>query len=221
VTRQKPLSPEPKFVRGKGARRRKKRYLLLCEGKKTEQDYLKDVRRTLKNGLVEIVVDKKAGVSPRRLLDLAIKRKQEAERNARREGDPNARYDMVWCVFDTDDHREIPEVRRLAPAYGIRLAISNPCFELWVLLHYQHQRAYLNPKQAAAALKKHIADYDKGLDCSLFRAESGTAVERAKELARLAEENGDPFGNPTTAVWEIVAELETQSGSRYSTGLPK
>jgi hypothetical protein len=50
--------------------------------------------------------------------------------------------DEVWCVFDVDEHPKLAEARDQANANGIQLAVSNPCFELWLLLHFQEHRAH-------------------------------------------------------------------------------
>ena len=63
--------------------------------------------------------------------------KKKAQDAARREDDENLAYDAVWCVFDVDEHPQIADARQMARANGIELAISNPCFELWLLLHFR------------------------------------------------------------------------------------
>ena len=71
------------------------------------------------------------GGEPKALVQRAVEKKKDAERLARSQKDSNLRYDQVWCVFDIDEHRLIPEAKQQAVANGIELAISNPCFELW------------------------------------------------------------------------------------------
>ena len=48
--------------------------------------------------------------------------------------------DECWCVFDVEwpkNHPHLFEAKRLAYAKGVSLAISNPCFELWLILHHE------------------------------------------------------------------------------------
>lgn len=49
-----------------------------------------------------------------------------------------AELDLLWLVFDIDTWREamLSDVARQAAQKSYRLGISNPCFELWLLLHY-------------------------------------------------------------------------------------
>jgi hypothetical protein len=112
------------------------RILILCEGKVTEPSYFRDFQHQEKNRLVDVVIDDEGGV-PKTLVERAVARRKEAEREARLQKDKYLRYDEVWCVFDIDSHPNLPDARQQARANGIELAISNPCFELWLLLHFQ------------------------------------------------------------------------------------
>ena len=52
--------------------------------------------------------------------------------------------DQLWLVFDLDrwEEEEISEVCKLAHQKGYSLAVSNPCFELWLLLHHRDLTDY-------------------------------------------------------------------------------
>ncbi|MDO5287754.1 MAG: RloB family protein, partial [Actinomycetia bacterium] len=59
----------------------------------------------------------------------------------------SGRYDVdeYWCVFDVEAPKPHGDLRKaLEGAKGgrIRLAVSNPCFELWLLLHHGSQASY-------------------------------------------------------------------------------
>src|ERR1700674_3085350 len=105
------------------------RVLIVCEGRVTEPEYINVVRVREKINLVTIIVDD-AGGTPKTLVDRAV---EEKKRTARSQF---GRYDEVWCVFDFDEHPFIPEAKQKAQANGIRVAMSNPCFELWLMLHF-------------------------------------------------------------------------------------
>ena len=50
--------------------------------------------------------------------------------------------DVAFAVFDVDDNtiEDFERSERLAKQHGIRLIISNPCFETWVLMHFRDYR---------------------------------------------------------------------------------
>ncbi|MER5659654.1 RloB family protein [Streptomyces mirabilis] len=47
-------------------------------------------------------------------------------------------WPQVWCLFDRDQHRDIPTAFTRASRAGVKVAYSRPCFELWRLLHYRN-----------------------------------------------------------------------------------
>jgi hypothetical protein len=162
----------------------------------TEPAYLEGVKRGYRNAAVKIVV-KKAGLSPAQLVTYAI---------AIRDRLPDS-FDEVWCVSDVDDF-ELTEAISLAAKNGILLAVSNPCFELWLLLHFETCRAAMaGYEQLRRKLKRHIADYDKGscAEFEKFRDGIGDAIARAKELSPAGEEHQH---NPSTGLWSLVTKFE-------------
>jgi len=51
--------------------------------------------------------------------------------------------DELWMVIDRDKWTSIPEISRLCKKEGnFYLALSNPCFEFWLLLHIKDLRTF-------------------------------------------------------------------------------
>jgi len=72
--------------------------------------------------------------------------------------------DERWLVIDVDQQRGqfLDEVTQVARESGYGLAISNPCFELWLLLHFQD--ADPSDTDCAAVinrLRPHVGGYNK------------------------------------------------------------
>ena len=53
-------------------------------------------------------------------------------------------YDSYWCVIDVDEHPDLAEALQVAQRHEINLAVSNPCIELWFVLHLEDQFAYIH-----------------------------------------------------------------------------
>jgi hypothetical protein len=68
----------------------------------------------------------------------------------------NCDYDEVWCVFDIDEHPFVPETKRQARDNEISTAISNPCFELWIRLHFQDRRAHIERAQVQHKCRRYL-----------------------------------------------------------------
>lgn len=182
------------------------RILVVCEGEKTEPGYLESLRITEKIRLVQIDIVEAAGV-PKTIVELAVKKKREAEKRARRERDRSLSYDEVWCIFDRDEHPNVPEALQQARDNGIHVALSNPCFELWVLLHFQEQTAWIHRHAAQGRCSGHIPGYDKKVTYEELRGQYPDAVRRAKALDAQQERNHQPGENPTTWVYKLTERL--------------
>jgi hypothetical protein len=92
--------------------------------------------------------------------------------------------DEAWLVVDTDNWREAGLKALHAwstsdPSYG--LAVSNPCFEYWLLLHFEETKGAADASECLRRLRKYMPQYDKGnLDVAALEPRIADAVERAR-----------------------------------------
>jgi hypothetical protein len=177
----------------------RRRILVVCEGKETEPRYFGELQREVRNPRVHVEIAREGG-DPLNIVQAAVALRDSARRDAKRQQDDNLLWDEVWGVFDVDEHRRLAEAKRLAAENGVCLAVSNPCFELWALLHFQDQRAHIERWRVRGALQRHMIGYDKTLDFTKMHTGYQAAVRRANALDREAEQHGDPERNPTTGV---------------------
>jgi RloB-like protein len=186
----------------------RRRILIVCEGEKTERGYFEAFQRDARNPRVSVEIANQTG-EPLHVVRSAIKLKEQDEQRARRERDENLAWDEVWGVFDVDEHPRLGDAKVLAKKNGVRLAISNPCFELWALLHFQDQRAFIDRRRLIDQIKRHLPGYDKGLDYAKLRPGYEDARERARVLSREATRAADPDRNPTTGVPALTESIRT------------
>jgi hypothetical protein len=174
-------------------RRSTRRFLVYCGGERTECSYLDGLNAAYRGGPITLDIQHKGRTDPRRVVEAAVRHAQNKP----------GLYDEVWCVVDVD-HFDIAPAISAAAKHGIELAISNPCFELWLLLHHSPHNSHLaRCDDAIGKLRKHLPAYDKaGLDFGDFVSGVGAAVKRAKEL--------DPGRNPSTGVWRLVEKVVAQ-----------
>src|SRR5437868_3480211 len=101
--------------------------LVVSNGTRTERQYFDALRRGSWGKPFHLTIKNHA---PEALIDFATSEKS------------NAAYDHVWCVFDVDEF-EVAEVLRRAGKEGIGIAVSQPCFEVWLILHKKdHRRSF-------------------------------------------------------------------------------
>lgn len=193
-------------ARQPGSRKPRKRILVVCEGEVTEPQYLDQFRRSKRNHLVVLEISREHGV-PRTLVDCAKELKNAAATRARRERDDYLSFDEVWCVFDVDDHPNILEARDKAKANDIRVAISNPSFELWLLLHFCDNPGAQHRKDIARRLGKFVPNYHKHIVFNDFANSYEEAFRRARQMQVLANEDGEPYRNPTTGVFALTESI--------------
>ncbi|MEO1083070.1 MAG: RloB family protein [Acidobacteriota bacterium] len=185
----------------------RRRLLVLCEGRVTEPSYIRGLERWLRNAAVEVVISDVQGV-PKTLVDEAIALNRAAEREAKRQRDDFLRYDEVWCVFDVDAHPHLAESIQRAAAHGIQLAISNPCFELWLLLHFRDSPGARQRREMQKLLRQQIPGYAKRIDFDIVSSGLNDACQRASRLDREARLQGEERRNPTTGLYRLVSSIE-------------
>ena len=91
--------------------------------------------------------------------------------------------DRTFLMYDLD----VPSMlERLQKVVGATLLCSNPCFELWLLLHYTDQRTGMSSSECVKRLTNFIRQYKKGAlraDDQLYILSSQKDAEyRAKKL---------------------------------------
>ncbi len=126
---------QPKKRRGnRNAREPKQCILIVCEGEKTEPNYFKALKKSLRVHLLATVeIDGKGcGSAPSSVVAKAIelkgKRKIEAKSSP-----VVVEYDHVWCVMDVEApqaHNTLSAAIDRAKRHRLSVILSNPCFEL-------------------------------------------------------------------------------------------
>ncbi len=196
----------PRPRRTVAARPARRELLVFTEGAVTEETYLKYWHRRFR-GSVNVEIHEFHG-TPAALVKRAAETKAANER-AERKGRGRA-HDEVWCVFDVDEHPHLQEAIALAAVRDISLAVSNPCIELWFLLHFVDHTAYIDRHTAQTQAKTHL-DCGKDLDQAaqeLLATRFPVAKTRAVLLDLKHDGDGtDPPGNPTSSVWRIIEAI--------------
>lgn len=197
----------PKLRRsGKPVRDPKLAVVIFCEGENTEPAYFEDFARDHGNRLVAIEAIGAAGVP----MTIARKAVEEHWRRGRSSRNSFEKRDQVWAAFDNDEHPNVLEAIRFAEQNGVSVAFSNPCFELWAIVHlvdHDFNRP-LHRHEAQRLLRDLMPKYDpdgsKKFDYELLRPRIGAACRQAEQMERCREQEGTPRGNPYTGVYKLA-----------------
>jgi hypothetical protein len=183
----------------------KRRFTIVCEGQNTEPDYFRAVQAALRDTLVDLVIEPAAGVP------LTIAKRAADIRHRKGKRDSFEEKDEIWAVFDRDDHPNFDEAIRLCNAKNVGVARSNPCFEIWLILHHTD----FNRPDGRHAVQAHLQtldrEYDprrgKRLDCGRLMNQLTTAEQRAERQLTDRHAEGNPFGPPSTTVFQLTRAI--------------
>ncbi len=186
--------------------------LIVCEGAETEPNYFKELRKCLKLPTVQVEIQGRGGV-PISLVDKAKQLKEKREKEMKKGRTYASMFEEVWCVFDVEN----PNINSsfyiavsMADARGYSLAISNPAFEFWYIVHFECTTLPLaDGREAKKYLQQHyIPEYQESMDVFNKYLVDNTlkAINNAKSI--LKSHNDDQrFPNPSTQVHLLVEEM--------------
>lgn len=179
------------------------RFLIVCEGTRTEPNYFRSFR-IRSSQIIQIDVQG-SGDNTVSLVRGAI-----ALRNAAIEQDEG--YDQTWCVFDRDDFpiENFNRAMELAQQNDIQVAYSNQAFELWYLLHFIYLDTGIARHQYMERLNRFLeTPYFKN-DPNMFEIlfeHRWAAIANAERLLREYEPSRPAADDPSTTVHLLVKEL--------------
>jgi hypothetical protein len=208
--------------RKSGRRASYDRLLIVSEGSRTEPGYFREVIAHHRLPSAHVVVRPSLlGTQPLLVVDYA--EQLFVDGDAHRRLAPKV-YDRVYAVFDRDEHPTFHEALARARALDGRLrndlkrpvpfvaVPTRPCFEFWLLLHFEDVRHLLHREEVLQRLKRHLPDYEKG-SRGIFAA-TQPRLPIALERARLLAQRADPADDrePYAGVAELVDRLVNLRG---------
>lgn len=190
----------------------RRRFILFLEGGRTEPAYFTALMRACRSALIELEIHRGVGV-PYTIAEKAVERACELglSPRSRRKKDSFEDQDQVWAVFDRDEHPHFNEAVELCRVHGIGVGRSDPCFELWLVLHEQDYDRPNDRHAMQAELMALRPEYDvdgaKTPDCDDLMARVDDAERRGEEQLLRRDRERDPFGNPSTTVGRLTGAI--------------
>jgi hypothetical protein len=218
-----PREPIP-LIRNGGHLYAEKLFVLSYEGTVTEKKYFQDFRDSEyfnNSGLIEIVPLKRPkgkGSDPFSVKKLLHWAKKEYGFKM---------SDEFWLIVDRDDWESIHKlsfdelVVECKKENNFYLAMSNPCFEIWLVLHLKDLSEFSKEEQALIfenakiGNKNHIdilvaqlqggdRGYNKIPNPNLYLPLTKTAIQRAKSIDNLEDDYPKSIG---THVYKLIEKL--------------
>jgi len=201
--RRKKISANPKQLTRIENTRKLRRFLIVCEGEKTEPNYFKNFPGNPE--IFDRIDIHGTGYNTVSLINEAIRLKNEALKRK----EP---YIEVWCVFDKDDFPidQLHNAIILARNNQIKCAYSIEAFELWYLLHFNFYDAALSRKQYKEKLSELLRKTYQKNDAEIYKlllGKQNTALQNARKLYALQVKQPLSEQNPITTVFLLVERL--------------
>lgn len=183
--------------------------VIACEGRNTEPRYFDACIRAYGAGMVRLRVLPDTG-APITVVKAAIAEREDLVARARRMNVTDRGSFRVWAIFDKDDY-DVVEALDVARRNHIDVAFSNPCFELWPLLHLRDYGAQDGRHELQRLLRILMPKYDHAntaeIDFDLIRGSVTTAMRRAEVLEKARIDEGCPLGAPSTTAHLLVKKI--------------
>lgn len=197
----------------------RRRVLIICEGEKTEPNYLRAMVTNLSLTTADVQVCGEGGSAPKSVVQFGINKLKS---------DPD--FELIFFVFDRDNHADYNDAlilverlkkKNLYKEKKIEAITSVPCFEIWFLLHFER---HIRPYEAGggkspcgnliSVLKKQpeFIGYGKGTGnhFEMLRGRLKQAKKYSAHTFKQSRDSGEAkhHGNPTTLMHTLVDALE-------------
>lgn len=212
------------LIREGGFKDAEKLYILSYEGQKTEVTYFNDFRQSEffnDSGIIEIIPlerEVNTGTDP-----LSVKRLlKKAKANY-----PFKKSDEFWLIVDRDHWETIHKIDFNQLVIDCKkennffLAMSNPCFEIWLIMHLKEISEYSEEEQkkisknTKVSTNKNYIDivlgglqgigYNKNPNPATFLPLTKTAIERAKK----SDTRNEPYPKKLGShIYKLIEKLQ-------------
>ncbi len=179
--------------------------LVVCEGKKTEPNYFRGLKNSLRLGTANVEITGDSDPNPTCVVAFAKKRYHEEKKN----GLP---FEHVYCVFDKDSHHDyqvaLSQIKNAKPEGVFHAITSVPCFEYYLLLHYIYSARPCTSTKMLSTLKRHYKNYKKGDEKIFSTVQSRLETAKTRAEKSLVDANQNNTDNPSTNAHILVEFMQ-------------
>jgi len=207
-----------KLERKQNTRKSHDRILIVSEGEKTEPNYFKEIRNKYRLKTAHIGIEPSGyGTEPMQITQYA--------ENLFNQGDIHKKikpksFEQVYIVFDRDDHKTYFDalsyietldkkkiLNDLEEPVSFFAVASIPCFEFWLLLHFEELKHWLHRDDAYKKLKTYLTDYEKGKNNTFLATQEYLAIAKIRAKSLVQYQEGDD---------KEKDKKNTQAANRYN-----
>ena len=206
--------PRPSARQSQVVRETRRVIRVIAEGTVTEPDYLARYAQEHRDR-IRVSIDP----APKWSDPVSLVRETRRQKQMRSSRDPE--FDEFWCVFDVDAHDDVNRAVAEARDAGIETAVSNPCFELWLVLHIESQTAHVD-RDTIQRRARGLGLLDgKSIPESAWPTlldGYDDAKRRARKLDTRHLGVSPPGSNPSSGVWRLIDTIRGGQLPALTTG---
>ncbi|MCK4730151.1 MAG: RloB domain-containing protein [Candidatus Aenigmarchaeota archaeon] len=179
---------------------------IFCEGEKTEKNYFNKLKIDKRVSRLNIKVISPKNSDAVGIVKYAV---NHVDSKGFQEGD------IIYCVFDRDNNsdQKLQQAENFAKTNKIKIIFSNPCFEYWILSHFEYYANSCEYPELESKIERHLKPYKKN-DSELYsktKDKLPEAIKNSKRIFKKHKENGisqiSRNSNPSTGVFEIIEKV--------------
>ena len=215
------------FKRIKNVKNTKMLFIIACEGAVTEHSYFDAIvkeliasNKILPESIVLITDIKNKHTNPSGVLYDLLNYEHNNKKNGMAYTYKD--FDEKWIVIDRDekmtgggghDLADFNNALSNSEKENVSVAWSNPCFEIWFLLHFDYIITPFNRVAVFQKLKERFPEYEKNNKntYTLLKDKTTLAIRYAKKLENENIEKNAADSNPGTMVHKLVEKLLSQN----------
>jgi len=185
--------------------------VIVCDDSATAPAYLEHLKREVRQFVTLRIYPASCGEgSPARVVDRAIRHHDDLSLD--QQPDETSR-DCVWALIDLEheDHRrrQAKHEKQRAEEKGVRVALSDPCYEVWTLLHLEDAgSAFANCAQVIERVRYlWRRQFGEPVDRKA-RIDYGRIISMRHEAAARARKHHRADDPSWTEVYQILENIE-------------
>lgn len=192
------MNRSKRINRNRPKRKTRNRILIVTEGIKTEVTYIQGLVQHLDATGAKVHATKTRGIGKDPLYVLR-------EAASIQENDQDG-FDSTWVLVDVDDHTTLEDCLSEAKKSDIKVVISNPSFEIWLLWHFEDCNKNCNNKYLERRLRD-LGHEGKTVTHKFPFEEYESAIVRANSTGKKVFYN-KKGKNPSSAMPFLIENLK-------------
>jgi hypothetical protein len=189
--------------------------IVVCDDARTAVSYFNQLKRVVKEKLTLTVIrNPHDRASAAEVVKEAIKRSSALQKDKSHD---EADEDSAWALIDLegtpDRRRAALKAKRDAKAGGIRVALSNPCYEVWTLLHLVDTGAcFVNCQGVLDRIGHEWARRFRQPFGAKAQADYSKIIGDRHQAAARAKKHREANDPSWTEVYLLLEDIESRSG---------